>query len=121
MKKQRGWTMWSALLAIMLVIYFALLGMKLVPPYMDHLKIKDALTDIALDPQARQMSRNQIIKKMENILYIDFALDVVNLKEALLVLKDKRNMTLQVKYDVIVPLVYNMNALILFDEKVEVE
>ena len=120
MKKQQGWTMWTLLLSVGLVIFFALLLMKLVPPYMDNLKIKDALSDVSLDPNIRNMSRNQMVQKMENILYIDFALDLVDLKEAFRVIKDNRNMTLKVEYDVIVPLAHNMSALIEFDNEVEV-
>ena len=117
---QHGWTMWTLLLSLALVAFFALLLMRLVPHYMDNYKLEDALERVAEDPRVASMSRNQIIGKLTNILYIDYGHDIVDLKEALSVEKDQGRVTLSIEYEVVVHLVSNVSALLDFDVRADV-
>lgn len=120
MRQQAGWTIWTALSVAFLIAVFALLFMRLFPPYMDNLKIQEALEKVADDPRVGAMNRRAIINELDNILYIDFAHEVVDLKEALIVEKKKQNMTISVDYEVVVPLIYNISALLDFQNQVDV-
>ena len=53
------------------------------------------------------------------VLYIDYAHEVVDLKQSLVVEKNKTSMIMSVDYEVIVPLAYNISALLTFKNRVE--
>lgn len=120
MRSQSGLTLWSLLAVAILVTVAALLVMKLFPPYFDNLKLKEGLETIADEPRITSMNRTNIIRELDNLLYIDYAHDIVDLKEALKVRKSKTHMTLELDYEVVIPLVYNISALLDFNNQVEV-
>ncbi|MDH3639469.1 MAG: DUF4845 domain-containing protein [Gammaproteobacteria bacterium] len=119
-KKQTGWTMWSGLAVIVLLATLALLFMRLFPPYMDNLKTQEALDTLADNARVTSMSRREIIGELDNILYIDFAHEVTDLKESLTIEKTKKDMIILVDYEVVVPLVHNISALMEFQNQVDV-
>jgi len=118
-RSQRGWTFWSLLFTVMVIGFFALLFMKLFPPYMDNLKIKNALETIAEEQSTADATRYEIIERMERILYIDYGATIVDLKSALRVEQIKNGRRLRVKYEVVVPLAFNISALLEFDTHVD--
>jgi flagellar biogenesis protein FliO len=120
MKKQHGWTLWGLLGAIVLITFFALLFMKLFPAYFDNMKIREGLQTLAKDPRLPDMTRTQIVRELDNILYIDFAHEIVDLREALAVSKTRDQMTMRVDYEVVIPMVYNISALLEFNNEVQV-
>lgn len=118
--KQSGWTFWSLSAVIILVVILALLFMRLFPPYFDNLKLQEAMDKIVEDPRISNMTRRQIIQELDNILYIDYAHEVVDLKESLTIEKKDKVMTIAVDYEVVVPLVYNISALLDFKNRAEI-
>ena len=112
--------MWSGLAVIVLLATLALLFMRLFPPYMDNLKIQEALDTLADNARVTSMSRREIIGELDNILYIDFAHEVTDLKESLTIEKTKKDMIILVDYEVVVPLVHNISALMEFQNQVDV-
>lgn len=120
MRSQTGFTLIGLLSVAILLALLALLFMKIFPPYFDDLKLKEGLVAISKEPGITTMPRRRIIQKLDNLLYIDFAHDIVDLKEALSVRKSKTHMTLELDYEVVVPLVYNISALLDFNNQVDV-
>lgn len=118
-KKQRGWTFWSLLGVGALIVAGALLFMKLMPVYLDNYKIKEAMSSVAEDPRAVDWSKRQLVRELTNILYIDYGHDIVDLNNALKVEKTDTGKMMQVEYKVVVPLVYNVSALVEFDNRVD--
>ena len=119
-KKQSGWTFWSALGILIVLATLALLFMRLFPPYMDNLKIQEALDTLVDDARVTSMTRGDIIRELDNILYIDYAHEVVDLKESLTIEKTKQDMIISIDYEVVVPLVYNISALLNFQNQADV-
>jgi hypothetical protein len=119
-KSQRGWTIWSVLGVGFLVVAGALLFMKLMPVYLDNYKIKGAMASLAEDPRAADWNKRQVINEMTNILYIDYGHDIVDLNKALSVEKENEFKYIRVEYEVVVPLVYNVSALVDFNNEVEI-
>ena len=117
---QTGWTIWSLASVIVILVALTLLFMRLFPPYFDNLKLQEALEKMAEDPRVFNMTRRQVIQELDNILYIDYAHEVVDLKDSLVIDKKEKNMTIKVDYEVVVPLVYNLSALIEFKNNVNV-
>ncbi len=119
-RSQRGWTIWSLLGVGFLLVAGALLFMKLMPVYLDNYKIKEAMASLAEDPRAADWNKRQIISEMTNILYIDYGHDIVDLNKALSVEKENELKYIRVEYEVVVPLVYNVSALVDFNNEVEI-
>jgi hypothetical protein len=72
------------------------------------------------DPRITDMTRRQVIRELDNILYIDYAHEVVDLKESLTIEKKDKIMTIAIDYEVVVPLVYNVSALLDFKNRAEI-
>lgn len=119
-KYERGWTIWSVAGVGLLIIVVALLIMKLFPPYFDNMKIQEALETLRDEARVARMSRRELIVELDNRLYIDFAHEIVDLNKALSIQKQKESVIVRVDYEVVVPLVYNIAALLEFNNSVEI-
>ena len=119
MKRQQGWTVWGLFSVMALLVFFAYIGMKLFPHYFDNLKLQEALEQVLDDPRVLGMDRRQIVGELDNILYIDYGHQIVNLKEELAVQKDRQSLVLSVDYEVTEHLFYNVSALMDFQAMAE--
>lgn len=118
--KQSGASMWGLIGGSALVILFAMITMKLVPAYLDNNKVASALDSLAETPGAAQMSRRQVLDKIDNTLYIDMASDLLDLNEALTITKTKNTKVFSIDYERVIPMAYNISALLDFENSVEV-
>lgn len=119
-KTQRGWTIWSLLGVGFLIVVGALLFMKLMPVYLDNYKLKEAMHSVAEDPRAPDWNKRQMIREMDNILYIDYGHDIVDLNKALTLEKEDEHHYVRIQYEVVVPLAFNVSALVDFNNEVEI-
>ena len=119
--KQSGMTMWSLLFVGAVVVFFVLLFFKLAPPYMDNYKVVTAVKNVAGQPNAASMSREDIANALGRHFEID-DVDNVDLKKALRVERSNPNgpAVIHVTYQVRVPVAYNITALIDFDDSAPV-
>lgn len=120
--RQRGATMWGILAVMALVVAFALLTMKLVPAYIENAKVSSALNSMAEDPESRALPRRLLIKKVSDSLYIDMADDLLDLNDPAVfqIQKTKNTRVITITYERVIPLVYNISALLDFEESVEI-
>jgi len=119
-KKQNGWTIWTMLLAAVVLVSVALLVMKLTPHYMDNAKLAAALEYVTNDSRVATMTRREILREIKNKLYIDYGDELINLDESLVIEKRRGAMTLSLDYEVVVPLVANISALLDFNNSADV-
>lgn len=119
-KTQGGWTFWSVLGVGVLIFILAVLFMKMMPVYLDNYKLQEAMHSVAEDPRAAEWDKRQVVREMTNKLYIDYGADIVDLSRALTLEKTDRQKLIRVQYDEVVPLVYNVSALVEFDNQVEI-
>lgn len=117
---QQGWTFWSLLGVGFLIVTGALLFMKLFPVYLDNYKLLEAMHSVAEDPRAAEWNKRKVVREMTNILYIDYGSDIVDLDNALTLENDEAQKFIVVEYEVVVPLVYNLSALVDFENRVEI-
>lgn len=118
--KQNGASMWMLLTGASLVVLFALVAMKLIPAYLDNNKVKNALESFVNTPGAKNMSRNQAIQRISDTLYVDMASDLLDLNQSLAITKSRNAKVYSIDYERVVPMAFNISALLDFENSVEV-
>jgi hypothetical protein len=120
MKNQNGWTIWTLLLTVAVLLAVVLLFMKLTPHYLDNYKLESALEHVSTNSRVANMTRREIIRELKNKLYIDYGDELINLDESLVIEKGRGGMSLYLDYEVVVPLVANVSALLAFNNSADV-
>ena len=113
-KKQNGVTLLGLMLVSVVVIVFALVGMKVVPAYMEFLSVKKVLSTMKQEPLA-EMSEKDIrtsFDKRASIAYIS----VVKGSD-LIIEKNGDKKELVMEYQVIKPIAGNISVLIDFSTR----
>ncbi len=114
MKKQAGVSILGLLAVGVLIIFVAYLGMKLVPVYMNNMKIANALEDVAEEASIDKMSRRDISNRLEARFDTDF-IKHVNVHEDLIQTKEDGVTELRLDYATEVEVMGNLNAIIYFE------
>lgn len=117
-KRQAGMSMWSLLFVLGTLAFFFFLFVKLFSPYMDDFKVKTALESLGRQPDVGSMTVPAIQEAIRKRLEIDSA-DSFDLS-ALTVEAKGKNKTIRIKYEAVVPMAFNISALLSFDHAVEV-
>lgn len=117
-KKQKGVSMISLLFWGMLLALVVVIGLNLFPPYMEHMSVKRALTDLA-----KTDIKTKSTQKIEDLLLRRFQVNNVKNVKAKDLDIDKRDgkMYLSLAYEVRVHLISNIDAVVSFDDSVVVE
>lgn len=116
---QTGATLWSMISISMLVIFFGLLLIKLIPPYLADMKVMAALDSIERQAKGSSMSNAQIMIALEKRFDIDM-ITHVNVREDVVIEREGRMKIVRIAYEAQVPLVFNISALLEFDHSAEV-
>ena len=118
--RQRGLSFLGLIALVGMLGFAAVIGLKLIPVYLDSWKIDTIMTAVISEPGVNDQSRQEVIESMLKRLDID-AVDGVNYsnyKGQLTVTKRKNNITINVNYDVITPLIGNLSLLAVFEKSV---
>jgi hypothetical protein len=95
------------------IIFVAVLGMKVIPPYIHSAQISKIFSDIANDPAMRSASVKEVresFNKRANINYItDITADDIEIE------KNEGDLSLSTNYSVKIPLVANITLLLEFN------
>ena len=106
MRKQRGITLSGFLMWAVLAIVCALIGFKLLPPYMEFLSIQGQLKAIANDPEGRQGQRRVVEDLFERRSAIE---NIRSIKASdIQIAKEGDGVVLSAEYSVCVPFVLNI-------------
>jgi hypothetical protein len=119
-KRQAGITMWSMLFVLGTLAFSLFLLFKLLPPYMDDFKIKSALDSLDRQPDVSTMTPPEIKEAIRKRLEIDTADELFDLNKILTVELKGKTKVIHVSYESVVPMAFNISALINFDHSIEV-
>lgn len=111
-RKQRGLTLIGFVLLLILALFFAYIGMKLVPIYTQYYSVVKAMQGVADEPGAADMSPNRIRNAFFTRLGIDYVSGVE--REHVRVTRNPV-VTLNVAYEVREPLIGNIDIVVHFD------
>jgi len=118
-KRQQGWTMWSLMFTMGVILLFAYIGMQLVPVYTTNGSVTSAMNQTVDELDLYKATRRNVIIKMNSQLYIDGNDGLLDYKNDLKVKRSKTNFILSTKYDREIPLFFNISMLVKFDNVVE--
>ncbi len=115
--RQRGVTMWGMFMISLMVVFLALLLFKLIPPYLQDLKVKTALDSI--EQQASSgMSNPEIMTALRKRFDID---DIEHVDLADITIQRQGTLkVINIEYEAVVHLVFNISALMEFEHSAEV-
>jgi Domain of unknown function (DUF4845) len=112
MKRQRGVTFIGMLFIAGLIVFAAIIGLKLVPAYIEYATVVNILRDIAHSPEARSGSPKDIQTSFRKHAQID-AIETIK-PEDIEVEKEGDQVILRATYSVKIKLFGNVNACIDF-------
>jgi hypothetical protein len=113
--RQRGMTMWGTAFVVFVAVFFLFLLFKLLPVYVEDFKVRTALEGLAREPGAVAMSRSELVDRLHKRFVID-SVDEVDARQLRLGARG-REKVLALRYEVVVPLAYNVSALLEFDHE----
>lgn len=119
-RQQQGITMWGVLVIAILIGFFALLILKLFPPYMSSMKVQSILAGISEEASSRPMNNVEVLEGLRKRFDIDDIDSKINLREAISFERAGRMRVVRITYDDITPIFGNVFVLIEFDHSAEV-
>ena len=119
-KRQAGMTMWGMLFVLGTLAFTLFLFFKLLPPYLNDLKIKGALESLNRLPDAGSMTVPEMKEAIRKRLEIDSADELFDLSKIMTVEPRGKMKKIRINYESVVPMAFNVSALISFDYAIEV-
>ncbi len=116
--RQSGITLIGLLIILILIGFFTLLTLKILPIYLEHYKVLSSLESLQQTSDLASKSRRQIRNTLEKHLDINMVDHVT--PEDILVLKEDGLVKVSVTYSVEKPLFGNLSVIADFDDQIEV-
>lgn len=113
MRREGGMTLLGLILVLGVVAFFALLGFRLLPAYMEYFTVKRIITDLAHNPELKGASARDVQIAFERRAAIDY-LDSVKASD-LQVAKSGDGISISASWQKKVPLLSNVSAVIDFE------
>lgn len=114
MKNQKGFTFWSLTFTIGTIAIVALLTMKLLPAYSEFFAIKKAINRLETEGSLSAMSEDEIRRAFDRSTAID-DIHTVKPKDLKIRRTSDGETVVSTEYEVEVPLVANVSALLKFN------
>jgi hypothetical protein len=113
MKRQQGMGFAGVLLLLIAIVFVAIIGMKLVPAYIEYFSIKNAVTSLTQSGELRGATVADVRKAFDRRLTIDYNITAIK-PEDLEITKDGNEVVIAFAYEKRIPLFYNISVVIDF-------
>jgi hypothetical protein len=113
MRRERGMTFLSLVFILAVVAFFALLGFRMMPAYVEYFTVQRIITDLVNSPELKGASIREVQNAFDRRAVIDYISAVKGTD--LQVDKNKDGISISASWEHKVPLVYNISALIEFE------
>jgi len=117
--RQNGMTLISFLAVFVVAGFLVLLALKLVPVYLDHMKVKSSLEGMKTEAGLADKPAQEIRKMLQKRWDINSIQDL-SAEESVFIEKKSGVVKIQVAYEVEKPVMGNMSALIKFEDSITV-
>lgn len=118
-KHETGLTFISLVIILVLIGFFALLTLKIGPIYLNHYKVKTSLASMESESLLSQ-SKKLTIALLEKRLDIN-SVEYVSIKKDVEVLKRPEFVTITIDYEVVEPIMGNLEVLVYFTDEITVK
>jgi len=116
-KYQNGATMWGWLGILIMVGFLAMQAFQVVPIYFEHRIVRSALQDIVDSREFVDMTNKSIMRTVSSRLTINNVRSISS--DAFKAMRDRTgDKYILVKYEVKVPIVSNLSAIVEFNEEI---
>lgn len=113
-KRQNGMTMLSWLVVLGILVFFMLIGIKMVPTYLENYSIKTILANMENDRKVRSMSpaemKKSFMKRLKINSVYEFDRNWIKIK------KEKFGTRFSVDYEIRKPIAGNVSIVMVFSE-----
>lgn len=117
LKEQRGLSLISLMVVIAVVVFFAMVGVKSLPVYLNHYKIKSIMHSVAAQPGMSENSAPEIRESFARRFDIDMV-DHVNEQDIKITGSAGAEKFITLDYEVRVHMFYNVDTVYVFKESV---
>jgi hypothetical protein len=117
-KHQQGYTLISLIFMLGIFAFFVLLIMKIGPIYLDHSKVKSALSAIEEDKDVETKSESEIRSSIDKRFNMNYVSHVK--AQDIKVIKRGNYLKIEANYEVVEKIAGNLSALVEFHDVIEV-
>ncbi|MFW5442799.1 MAG: DUF4845 domain-containing protein [Methylococcaceae bacterium] len=117
-KHQHGLTFLSILLILGIIAFFVLLTLKIAPIYMNHSKVKNALSAVESMVDVEALSKNEIRSSLSKRFGMNYVEKVE--KDDITITKHGEYLKVEIEYERVEKVVGNLSVLVEFYESFEV-
>jgi Tfp pilus assembly major pilin PilA len=112
--RQKGMTMLSWLVVLGILVFFVVIGIKMVPTYLENYAIKQVLTNMENDRKVRTMSAGEMKKAFMKRLKINSVYEFD--RNSIKIKKEKFGTKFSVDYEIRKPVAGNVSIVMEFSE-----
>ena len=113
-RQQSGMSIIGIFAILVVAGFFAMCAIRMVPHYTEFLSVRKIVTDIAMEPETKEMSTRQIRRRLENIFNSN---QIYALKASEVKIVRKRGLTyIDSRYEVRLPIAWRIDAVITFND-----
>ena len=116
-RRERGASLWSALICVIVVGFWVFLGFKLWPSYLDNWQIEKALASVAQQPGAGSMGRAGLRAALRREFSVGYVSHVSVHKDLHFERTAQGALVMVFRYHVRIPIMANIAADLSFDDR----
>lgn len=116
-RRERGATFLSLLLCLVVAGFVVYLGFQIGPPYFNNWQVEHALASVAKRPGATALGSSQLRHAVRRVFSVGYVSHVSVAKDLHILRTARGRRVLVFRYDVRVPIAYNVTALLHFADR----
>jgi len=120
LKQVRGMTLMGFVMVMAVVGFFAFLGMKIGPAYLEYYNVLKAMKGVAAQPGAVNWSSTEVYNALEKRLDLNYVSDKRVNKRNFEIKKKGTTYTMRVKYERRENIMYNLDYIASFDKSMDI-
>jgi cell division protein FtsL len=117
-KRQQGLTFISLVFILGFIAFFVLLGLKIVPVYIDHSKVTSSLAELEKTADIQEKTEAEIRDSLSKRFNINYVSDVT--QDDITITKQGSYLKVVIEYEVVRKIAGNLSILLEFNDVIEV-
>lgn len=117
-KRQQGLTFISLVFILGFIAFFVLLGLKIVPVYIDHSKVTSSLAELEKSADIQEKTEAEIRDSLSKRFNINYVSDVT--QDDITITKQGSYLKVVIEYEVVRKIAGNLSILLEFNDVIEV-